>query len=241
MKIGQLERDLMNNTNNSTYISTKPFYEIAKRGFDIIFSILLFSLTIPVWLIAVVGIKTSSPGPVFYISNRVGMNGKLFSMYKFRSMHLDSNANEKSLRPDHDRIFKFGQFIRATKIDELPQLLNVLFGKMTVVGPRPAALDQVDITRSGKYKIINTLKPGLTSPSALYDYIYGDEILYETEYNEKVLTTRLNLDLFYLNKRGILYDFKIIIYTAICVFLGLFQVRLKYIYNELVNVAKNFR
>ena len=216
---------------------TGMLYKGVKRLFDIIFSSILLILSSPLWLIAVIGIRISNPGPVFYIAFRVGMGGKAFQMYKFRSMQVDNGANEKSLRPDVNRVFRFGAFLRTTKIDELPQILNIFLGQMTVVGPRPAAKDQTNITRCGKYKAIYGVKVGLTSPSALYDYIYGDKIADDDEYNVKVLPTRLDLDLYYLSKRGPLYDLKIIFYTAYCFTLSLFLVQPKKIYNELVNAA----
>ena len=132
-------------------------------------------------------------------------------------MRVDINANEKSLRPDQDRIFPFGRLIRATKIDELPQLLNVFWGDMTIVGPRPAAVDQISITRGGENAIVASVKAGLTSPAALYDYLYGDIIEDEDEYMEKVAPTRLALDRYYVEKQSITYDIKLIWYTVRCI------------------------
>ncbi len=109
-------------------------YRFFKRLFDICASGLALIVLLPVWLIAIIGIVVSDPGPVFYFANRVTKDNRTFKMYKFRSMRVDKNANEKSLRPDQDRIFPFGRFMRATKIDELPQLLNVFLGDMAVVG-----------------------------------------------------------------------------------------------------------
>ena len=219
-------------------IKSKPLYSCIKRAFDIIFSALLLILSSPIWLIIVVGIKLSSPGPVFYIAHRVGKDAKLFSMFKFRSMHVDSHANEKSLRPEESRIFPLGRFIRATKIDELPQVVNVFLGQMSVVGPRPAAKDQTELTRHGKYKATYQVKAGLTSPSALYDYIYGDSITDQIEYFQKVLPTRLDLDLYYIHKRGLSYDFKMLVYTAFCIFASILHVKTKSIYKELLEAAK---
>lgn len=106
-------------------------YRFIKRCFDILSSGLALIVLIPMWIIAVVGILISDPGPVFYLSNRVGKENKIFGMIKFRSMRVDKNANEKSLRPDQDRIFPWGRVLRKTKIDELPQLLNVFFHTLT--------------------------------------------------------------------------------------------------------------
>lgn len=192
-------------------------YLFFKRLFDFCVSALALVVTSPIWLITVIGIIISDPGPVFYLANRVGKDNKPFLMFKFRSMTVDKKANEKSLRADATRIFKFGSFIRATKIDELPQLLNVFLGQMSIVGPRPAAVDQVEITRAGKYAICSRAKPGLTSPSALYDYIYGDKIDDEAEYITKVLSTRLELDAWYVTQMNTKLDFKTIWYTVISI------------------------
>ncbi len=194
------------------------FYKFTKRLFDIIASGIALVVLIPIWIIAILGILISDPGPIFYFAKRVGINNKTFRMFKFRSMKIDKNANEKSLRPDQDRIFPFGRFIRATKIDELPQLLNVFLGDMAVVGPRPAAVDQIAITRGGKNIIVANLKPGLTSPAALYDYLYGDAIEDEDEYMDKVAPTRLALDRYYVGKQQLSYDIKMIYYTILCIF-----------------------
>ena len=193
------------------------WYRFLKRLFDIGASSFALVVLLPVWLIAIIGIEISDPGPVFYSSRRTTKDNRSFKMYKFRSMRVDKAANEKSLRPDQDRIFPFGRFIRATKIDELPQLLNVFLGDMAVVGPRPAAEDQISITRGGDNSVVASVKAGLTSPAALYDYLYGDGIEDEAEYMEKVAPTRLALDRYYIGKQTISYDIKLILYTARCI------------------------
>jgi len=193
------------------------FYSFTKRLFDICVSGLSLIVFSPIWLIAVVGIEISDPGPVFYMARRVGKDNKVFHMYKFRSMYVDKSANERNLKPDQSRIFPFGQFIRATKIDELPQLLNVFLGSMAVVGPRPAAVDQASITRGDENAIVASIKTGLTSPAALYDYLYGDSIKDEKEYEYKVLPTRLALDRYYVEKQSVGYDIKLIWYTVRCI------------------------
>ena len=209
-------------------------YRIIKRVFDICASGIALVVLSPLWGIAIVGILISDPGPILYMANRVGKNNEPFKMFKFRSMRVDREANERSLRADTNRIFKWGKIMRATKLDELPQLLNVFLGDMSVIGPRPASADQVEITRAGKYGVISQLKPGLSGPSALYDYIYGDQFEDEEEYLEKVLPTRLDLDLYYLKNMGVRYDIKMILYTIICIFNLIIHKSSKRILNELV-------
>lgn len=193
------------------------FYRVVKRCFDILSSGIALIVLIPIWIIAILGILISDPGPIFYFANRVTKDNRTFKMFKFRSMRVDKNANEKSLRPDQDRIFPWGRVLRRTKIDEMPQLLNVFLGDMAVVGPRPAAVDQIPITRGGENAIVASVKAGLTSPAALYDYLYGDEIEDEAEYMDKVAPTRLALDRYYIGKQTIGYDIKMIWYTVRCI------------------------
>jgi O-antigen biosynthesis protein WbqP len=193
-------------------------YQFVKRFFDIVASAIALLTLFPVWIVAIFGVIISDPGPIFYFAHRVGKDNQPFKMYKFRSMKVDKNADEKSLRPNSDRIFFWGRIMRDTKIDELPQLINVFLGDMSVIGPRPASSDQVNITRAGKYAEISRVKPGLSGPAALYDYIFGDGITDESEYEELVLPTRLNLDLYYLQVRSISYDLKMIWWTILSIF-----------------------
>ena len=216
-------------------------YRFIKRLFDICASGIALIVLIPVWAVAIVGILVSDPGPIFYFANRVTKGNRTFRMYKFRSMRVDKSANEKSLRPEQDRIFPFGRFIRATKIDELPQLLNVFLGDMAVVGPRPAAVDQVSITRGGENTVVANVKAGLTSPSALYDYLYGDEIEDEDEYMDKVAPTRFKLDRYYIGKQSVGYDLKMIWYTVLCILGTVIHRPCVKILNELIEVVDGDR
>lgn len=194
------------------------FYLLFKRIFDIVASFFGLIITSPIWLLAIIGIEASDKGPIFYIANRIGKDNKHFFMYKFRSMRIDNEANEGQFKADSSRVFKWGRFMRSTKIDELPQLLNVLKGDMSVVGPRPASQDQVDVVRCGKYNIISKVLPGLTGPAALYDYIYGDYITDEIKYREKILPTRMELEVFYLENMSFCFDIKMIWWTVLCIF-----------------------
>lgn len=216
-------------------------YSFVKRLFDIMASGIALIVLIPLWIVAAVGIEISDPGPVFYMANRVGKNNKPFKMFKFRSMRVDKRANEKSLRADTDRIFKWGKIMRDTKLDELPQLINVFKGDMSVIGPRPASADQVEITRAGEYAAAAKLRPGLAGPSALYDYIYGDRFEDEKEYEEKVLPTRLDLDLYYLEAKCIGYDIKMIWYTVVCIFNLIIHKPSDKILDELIKSAEKVR
>lgn len=192
-------------------------YKVVKRTFCIFACGLALLVLSPVFLIAIIGILVSDWGSVFYCANRIGKDNKPFKMYKFRSMRIDRGANELSFKADTNRIFKWGAIMRATKIDELPQLLNCLLGDMAIVGPRPAAQDQVVIMREGKYAVAAKVRPGLTGPAALYDYLYGDTIEDANEYVVKVLPARRELEAYYVNHVNMGFDLKMIIWTVICI------------------------
>ena len=114
-------------------MKNRPTYEAIKRVFDVFCTTLGIIGTSPIWLFAVIGIEISDPGPVFYMARRVGKDNREFRMYKFRSMRVDRGANEKGFKADVNRIFKFGELIRRLKIDELPQLLNILKGERGII------------------------------------------------------------------------------------------------------------
>lgn len=191
-------------------------YLFLKRLFDMGCSLLGLIVTSPLWLITALGIELSDPGPVFYIARRATKDNRVFNMFKFRSMRV-GKANESVFRGEEDRIFPFGRLIRATKIDELPQLINILIGDMSIVGPRPAAVDQLEQTRGKRFARICEVQSGLTGPSALYDYLYGDQIEDQESYVRDVLPVRLELDLVYLDKQGICFDLRMIWWTVVCI------------------------
>lgn len=197
-------------------------YKHTKRFIDIICATLGIAGTSPLWLFAIIGILISDPGKIFYTSTRIGKNNKPFKMYKFRSMRTAKGADESSLRADSNRIFAFGKLLRDLKVDELPQLLNILNGSMSVVGPRPVANDQKDLFRVGRWNKSAQVPVGLSGPAALYDFIYGDYITDETEYMEKVFPTRRELEVTYVDKQSFGYDAKMVIYTVICILYRVF-------------------
>lgn len=217
----------------------KTVYRATKRAFDIAASALGLVVTCPVWLAAVIGIELSDPGPVFYMANRVGFHNEPFRMFKFRSMRVDNQANEKSFKADVNRIFPWGAFMRSSKIDELPQLLNVFLGDMSVIGPRPASADQVSITRGGRFLQVGSVKPGLSGPSALYDYIYGDTITDEAEYEKLVLPTRLELDRYYIRAASWKLDMKMIFWTVRCILNSVFHRSSEKMLAQLIDWAKS--
>ncbi len=216
------------------------FYGFLKRLFDVLCALLGLALTWPLWLITALGIELSDPGPVFYIAERTTENDRVFRMYKFRSMR-QGKADETVFRGEEDRIFPFGAFIRATKLDELPQLINILLGDMSVVGPRPASVYQAKYTRGGRYARAGEIRSGLTGPSALYDYLYGDCVEGQEDYMRDVLPTRMELDLVYLDRRGIGFDLKMIGWTVVCIAAQIAGRRPERIFRTLLQWAREHR
>ena len=214
-------------------------YKFIKRLFDILVSGFALIVLLPIWIVTIVGIEINDFGPVFYMASRIGKDNKEFKMFKFRSMRVTQEQTVQTLRPEEDRIFAWGKVIRKLKIDELPQFLNVFIGDMSVIGPRPVATSQFDLFRTGKYDETKVVKPGLSGPGALYDYIYGDQ--FEDSdlelYKEKVLPNRRELELVYVRKQGILFDAKMIVWTMRCIFCSVFGTVPKKIYDYLVELA----
>lgn len=215
-------------------------YSFTKRSFDFLCALIALIILLPIFLFTVIGILISDWGPIFYKANRIGKENKPFKMYKFRSMRVlkaPKKGAEASLRPEEDRIFPFGHFIRKVKIDELPQLINILNGTMSIIGPRPVAEDQFDMFRYGKWNDAAKVPVGLSGPAALYDFIYGDQFTDEKEYMVKVYPTRRELEYTYVQKASMGYDLKMIVYTVICILYSLFGKECTWILNELVEDA----
>ena len=182
-----------------------------KRAFDIAICAPALVVASPIFAVTAAGIKLSSPGPVFYKSDRAGKDNKPFHFYKFRSMHETDN-NKHLCVADAERVFPFGKLIRRTKIDELPQLINVLKGDMSIVGPRPMNL--ISQMYTGKYEEVRRFRPGLTSPASLYDYIVGDTYTDNDAYIKEVYPVKQELELFYVQHMNFFYDAWIVLRTA---------------------------
>lgn len=189
-------------------------YEFFKRCFDLQFAVCFLIVFSPVYIISWLIIKIVSPGPAIYKAERVGKGGKLFKCYKFRSMRVDSGKVRLTTLENDDRIFPFGKFIRKTKIDEMPQVVNILKGEMSVVGPRPEDKENADKVYVGEYVHIMDVKPGLTSTASLYDYTHGELYENEDEYEKVFLPKKLKLELYYINHRSFGYDLVLIFKTA---------------------------
>jgi exopolysaccharide biosynthesis polyprenyl glycosylphosphotransferase len=181
---------------------------LIKRLFDLLFSITAMIIGAPIFFMLYLITKISSAGPVFYKQERIGMNGKPFYIYKFRSMRMDAEKNGPQLsRSDDPRSTKWGRIMRKTRLDELPQFWNVLKGEMSVVGPRPERQYFIEkiAARAPSYKKLLRIKPGLTSVGQV-QYGYAENI--------DQMCDRMQHDLLYLKNININYDLNIILKTV---------------------------
>ncbi len=194
-------------------------YGFFKRCFDLLFAVLFLLVFSPVYLLTWIIIKIVSPGPAIYKAKRVGKDGELFDCYKFRSMRVDSGKVRLTTLENDDRIFPFGKFIRKAKIDEMPQVVNILKGQMSVVGPRPEDKENADKVYVGEYKHILDVKPGLTSTASLYDYTHGELFEDEESYEKEFMPKKLALELYYVRHQSFWYDIVLILKTAWLIFL----------------------
>lgn len=191
--------------------------DMVRRIFDFVAALVATAFFALPWLVISIIIKIQSPGPAFYKPTRVGKNGKPFTLYKFRSMRVDSGAIHATTLRGDSRIFSFGAFLRKTKLDETPQLLNILKGEMSVIGPRPEDLENATDMYKGKFAHILDVKPGLSSIASLYDYTHGEKYENEELYNREFLPKKLALELYYVENRTLWMDAKLILRTVVTI------------------------
>ncbi|KKB35453.1 sugar transferase [Bacillus thermotolerans] len=181
-------------------------YKLLKRIMDFtlsFFALLLFS---PLFLVLCLLIKMDSPGPIFFKQKRAGENDSHFMIYKFRSMRIDTpNVSTDKLGDPSIYITKVGHFLRKTSLDELPQLLNIIKGDMSIVGPRPALYNQYELIKARKKVNVHALKPGLTG----YAQVKGRDFISDEE--------KVAYDKYYLEHMSFFFDIKIIWMTVISV------------------------
>jgi lipopolysaccharide/colanic/teichoic acid biosynthesis glycosyltransferase len=180
-----------------------------KRCLDICFAILLLTISAPLFLLLAVIIKIDSAGPIFYRAARAGKSGRVFRMWKLRTMVTQADSIGPGLTAMNDhRITRVGRLLRRLSLDEIPQLLNVLCGQMSLVGPRPEIPDIV-VTYSDEQKNVLTVRPGLTG----YSQINGRDDL--------PFIPKLRLENEYVAKISLLFDLKIILFTVPAVLRGI--------------------
>lgn len=190
--------------------------QIVKRAFDVIFSGIII-ITILSWLVPLVGliIKLESPGPIFFIQKRNGLNDNQFSIFKFRTMKVHDDREVKQATKNDNRITKIGNILRKTSIDELPQFINVFLGDMSVVGPRPHAVkhNQEFKKKIDRFIQRHAVKPGITGLAQAKGF-RGETTTFSD------ISGRVRLDRFYVKNWSLVLDFKIIVLTIVSILRG---------------------
>jgi len=190
-----------------------------KRLFDIFFSSIGLLILSPLFVIVALLIKSDSEGPIFFRQERIGKNYKPFRIYKFRTMTVDVEKKGSLITACTDnRITKIGKFLRKYKIDELPQLINVLKGEMSFVGPRPEVKEYVQLFNSD-YKRLLKIRPGITDPASI-KYSNEEDILSlskncEEDYIKMILPEKIKLSLHYVDNHNFIIDLKLILKTIL--------------------------
>lgn len=186
-----------------------------KRAFDILCSFLGLTVLSPVLLVVSVLVAVTSPGGVFFRQERVGKDGKPFRIFKFRSMRKD-NAGLKITTGNDSRITPVGRFLRKSKIDELPQLINVLVGDMSFVGPRPEVADYVNLYTPYQRQVL-LVRPGITGLASIRFRNENDLLTASDDpnrtYVEQIMPRKIDLDLEYIPHASVFYDIKLIFQT----------------------------
>ena len=194
----------------------------AKRIMDLFLTIPGVVLLLPVYTIIMIWIKIDSPGPVFFRQVRVGKKGHLFKIFKFRTMVIDAENNGKQITiGDHNRITRSGRFLRRYKLDELPQLFNVLKGDMSLVGPRPEVPHYVDFYPKEVCEVVLSVPPGITDFASIMckdeNDILGTANDPETVYIHQILPLKLSYYVDYVERRNIWLDLKLIFITIFAI------------------------
>jgi lipopolysaccharide/colanic/teichoic acid biosynthesis glycosyltransferase len=191
---------------------------ILKRFFDVVFSLLGLVISSPLFLYIVIRIKLDSEGPVIYRGKRIGRHGKTIGVYKFRTMHIDADkiSSSPSAGDDDPRITEFGRTLRTYKLNELPQLINVLKGDMSFVGPRPEVAQYVEIFTKEERAILS-IRPGITDCASIKFHNEGEILSGSSDpdrtYEEVIRPEKLRLQLEYVRKNSIWTDLKILLKT----------------------------
>lgn len=193
-------------------------YPAVKRILDIVISILGLLVLSPLFAIIAIAIVAGSPGGFLYRQTRIGKGGKPFQLYKFRSMKAESDRSGLLTIGNDRRITRLGKFIRSFKLDELPQLVNVLKGEMSLVGPRPEVADYVEKYNEKQRKVLE-VRPGITDLASIKYFdenkLLGESDNPESTYLEKIMPDKLELNIQYIRNMSFQTDLKIIYRTLL--------------------------
>lgn len=191
---------------------------MGKRLFDILGSLAGLVVTLPLYPLIAAAIKLDSPGPVFYRQTRAGLNGRPFTILKFRTMARDADRERHLTVNVDNRITGTGRWLRRLKLDEVPTFLNVFMGEMSLVGPRPERQAYVDHYTPEQRRVLS-VRPGITDLGTLRfndeAEILGDEADSENIYLNQILPEKLRLNLEYIDRRSLWYDVRILIWTLL--------------------------
>lgn len=181
-----------------------------KGAFDFVFALLAITLFFPLLIVIAVAIRLTSPGPVFFCQKRTGYRGTEFTMYKFRTMRVNSQADTVAASPGDSRVTSVGRLLRHTSFDEFPQFFNVLRGDMSVVGPRPHMLSQTEQYRRmlSRYMTRHAVKPGITGWAQVTGWRGPTDQLWKME-------RRVEADVWYIEHWTLLLDLKIMVRTVL--------------------------
>ena len=190
----------------------------AKRMLDVTLAGMALIVVAPLLALLAIGIRLAGPGPIFYRAQRVGRDRRPFTMYKLRTMRIGDAPTTVITAHGDPRIFPLGRLLRRLKLDELPQLVNILRGEMSIVGPRPEDPSMVKRFYAPFYYKSFDVPPGLTSPGSIYAYTHGEARLdlrdAERSYGEQLLPIKMALDLVYVARAGVGYDIALICRTV---------------------------
>lgn len=205
----------------SSISSSATGSDAVRRAIDLVVAVAGLAVLSPVLAVVALWVKATSPGPVLHRAERVGQGGRSFTLYKFRSMRADAAASGPGITSRGDpRVTGVGRFLRAWKLDELPQLLNVLRGDMSLVGPRPEDPRYVALYTPDQRRVLGA-RPGVTSPASLA-YRHEEALLagddWEKAYVGRIMPDKLRMDLNYLERRTLGSDVGVLWKTFIALF-----------------------